>query len=155
VGTVPIRDTECLGLFYTAIWNRSQFQRKVLVVKNTIICMSVNFEGATAWLYEWTAEIILSILIGIRLLLWLKFRRDVRARRLWVSTAQLIVVAAAVGACDFFGGTHLIAIAVSAVLAIACLSLIPAPRLGGQAMFLWDSAAHRFRVPFKRKRSTP
>ena len=72
--------------------------------------------------------IVLAILIGIRLLLLWKLRRDGRTRRLWVSTAQLIVVAAAVGACDFFGGTHLIAIAVFAVLAIACLSLIPAPR---------------------------
>jgi hypothetical protein len=128
----------------------------VLAVKSAIICTLANFEGGTAaWFYQWTAEIFLAILIGIRLLLWWKLRRDVRARWLLVSTAQLIVVAAAVCACDFLGDTHLIAIMVSAVLAIACLSLIPVPRLGGEAMFLWGSAVHKFQVLFNRKRSTP
>jgi hypothetical protein len=46
-----------------------QFHRKVLAVKDTILAL-VNSEGATAWLYRWTAEIVLAILIGIRLLLW-------------------------------------------------------------------------------------
>ena len=99
----------------------------MLVVKDTILTL-VNSEGATAWLYRWTAEIVLAVLIGIRLLLWWKLRPDVRARRVLVSAAQLIVVAAAVCACDLFGSTYLIAIAVCAVLAIACLSLIHAPR---------------------------
>ena len=73
-------------------------------------------------------ESILAILIGARLLLWWKYRHDMRARRFAVSTAQLIAVGAWVGAYDFFRGTHLNVITGLVVLVIAGLSCIPVPQ---------------------------
>jgi hypothetical protein len=71
---------------------------------------------------------ILAVVFGTRVLLWWKFRNDRRGRWITVSTAQLVVVVAAVGAYSFINERYWFAISGLALATIIGLSFIPAAK---------------------------
>jgi FtsH-binding integral membrane protein len=74
------------------------------------------------------SALLVCVIVAVFLLeslLWFRFRRDWRGKRILVGIARLVVVVAGVLAYGLFGSVHAVAILVSTILAVVCISLIP------------------------------
>ena len=68
--------------------------------------------------------VVMLVLVG-RVVLAFRFRRDFRARRIGVSTAQMVLVIALAAVYDHLNRATAVAAVVSVLLAIVVLSFIP------------------------------
>lgn len=77
---------------------------------------------------------IIILLVAVRILLWSKFKNNWRANRIAISTAQLVVVIAAVLIYSSVGAEHTLTIASISVAGIVFLSSLPIKRNGKVAI---------------------
>jgi Na+/melibiose symporter-like transporter len=74
------------------------------------------------------SALLVCVIVAVFLLeslLWFRFRRDWRGKRILVAIARHVVVVAGVLAYGLFGSAHAVAILVITILAVVCISFIP------------------------------